>query len=113
MSDSPHELCELGETLLRQYNKAGSETASAITKGIVMSTGNSIFRSPLLWFAIGAAAGYYAYKNRKELAELLAKANDMGRDYVQQQRENLEDLLEEAREAEEAAGGETTETPSK
>jgi hypothetical protein len=113
MDDSTHEMCELGEALLRHYNKTESATASVITKGIVMSNGNSLFRSPLLWFAIGAAAGYYGYKHRKEFADLLAKANDMGRDFVQQQRENLEDLLEEAREAEEAAGGDTSETPSK
>jgi uncharacterized membrane protein len=69
-----------------------------------MSTGNSLFRSPLLWFVVGAAAGYYGYKHRKEFAAALAKAGDMGRDFVQQQRESLEDLLEEAREAEEAEG---------
>jgi uncharacterized membrane protein len=69
-----------------------------------MSTGNSLLRSPLVWFALGAAAGYYGYKHRKEFAAALTKAGDAGRDYVQQQRENLEDLLEEAREAEEAQG---------
>jgi uncharacterized membrane protein len=69
-----------------------------------MSTGNSLFRSPLVWFVVGAAAGYYGYKHRKEFAAALAKAGDMGRDFVQQQRESLEDLLEEAREAEEAEG---------
>jgi hypothetical protein len=78
-----------------------------------MSTGNSIFRSPLIWFAIGAAAGYYGYKHRKEFVAALSKAGDMGMDFVQQQRENLEDLMEEAREAEENPGADGAETASK
>jgi hypothetical protein len=69
-----------------------------------MSTVSSFFRSPLVWFVVGAAAGYYGHKHRKEFAAALAKAGDMGRDFVQEQRESLEDLLEEAREAEEAEG---------
>lgn len=68
-------------------------------------TTNSILRAPWLWFALGAAAGYYAYKHRKDIIALTSRATDMGRDFVQQGKENLEDLLEEAREAEETKPG--------
>jgi hypothetical protein len=68
-------------------------------------TTNSLLRSPWLWFTLGAAAGYYAYKHRKEIVALTSRATDMGRDYMQQGKESLEDLLEEAREAEEAGPG--------
>ncbi len=76
-----------------------------------MAGTNSIWRHPLLWFTIGAAAGYYSYKYRKEIAATVAKGADLGRDFVLQQRESLSDLLEEAQEAEEAAGG--SEAPSR
>jgi hypothetical protein len=110
MADATNETCELCETLTTEHHNV---EMSSITKGVLMSTGSSLFRSPLLWFAVGAAAGYYGYKHRKELAATLAKAGDVGRDFVQQQRENLEDLLEEARESEEAAGDESAESPAK
>ena len=51
--------------------------------------------------AAGAAAGYYGYKYRKEIAAALAKGTDMGKDMVLNARESLADLVEEAREAEE------------
>jgi ElaB/YqjD/DUF883 family membrane-anchored ribosome-binding protein len=105
VSDPKIEMCEVCEALL---NHQGIDISS-ITKGAIMSTGNSLFRSPWLWFAVGAAAGYYGYKHRKEFAGVLAKAGDMGKDFVQQGKENLEDLLEEARENEEAMGGEGSE----
>lgn len=73
-----------------------------LKKGAVMAGTTSILRHPLLWFAVGAAAGYYGYKYRKEIAAAVVKTTDMGRDFVLQQRESLADLLEEAREAEEA-----------
>jgi hypothetical protein len=98
MIEDAHEVSEACEMLLKHH----SAVQSPIIKGVSMSTGSSFFRSPLLWFVVGAAAGFYGYKHRKEFAAALAKAGDMGRDFAQQQRENLEDLLEEAREAEEA-----------
>jgi hypothetical protein len=104
MTASPtHEIGEVCEEFLGHHNIE----LSTITKGVIMSSGNTLFRSPLLWFLVGAAAGYYGYKHRKEFVAALAKAGDMGRDFVQQQRESLDDLLEEAQEAEEAAGSES------
>lgn len=64
---------------------------------------SSFIRHPLVMFALGAAVGAAAYKYRKEIAAAVVRGTDLGRDLAQQQRESLADLLEEAREAEEAA----------
>ena len=70
-----------------------------------MATGISRYLThPLVMFAAGAAVGYYGYKHRKEIAEAIARASDMSKDFMLQQKETLEDVMEETREAEEAAG---------
>lgn len=68
-----------------------------------MAGTTSFIRHPLVLFALGAAAGILAYKYRKEIMGAVSKAGDVGRDFVLQQKESLNDLLEEARE-EEAEG---------
>ncbi|GAB4293493.1 MAG: hypothetical protein Kow0096_09130 [Thiohalomonadaceae bacterium] len=94
MSEQMKEMCE---EMVSLHGKA----YDTLKKGAVMAGTTSILRHPLVWFALGAAAGYYGYKYRKEIAAAVAKGTDMGRDFVLQQRESLSDLLEEAREAEE------------
>lgn len=68
-----------------------------------MSIVRTFFRHPLVMLATGATAGYFVCKYRTELMAALAKGTDMSRDFLQQRKENLEDILEEAREAEEGA----------
>jgi hypothetical protein len=94
MNEQMKEMCE---EMVSLHAKA----YDTLKKGAVMAGTTSIIRHPLVWFALGAAAGYYGYKYRKEIAAAVAKGTDMGRDFVLQQRESLSDLLEEAREAEE------------
>jgi len=62
---------------------------------------SNLFRHPLVLLGIGAAVGFYAHKYRKEIVAYAGKYGDMGKDFVLQQKENLEDLAAEAREAEE------------
>lgn len=68
-----------------------------------MSIVRTFFRHPLVMLAAGATAGYFVCKYRTEIMATLSKGTDMGRDFLQQRKENLEDILEEAREAEEGA----------
>jgi hypothetical protein len=53
---------------------------------------------PLVMFGLGAAAGYLAYKYRKEIVDAAMRASEMGKDFVLTRKETLEDLMEEARE---------------
>jgi hypothetical protein len=94
MNEQMKEMCE-------EMASLHAKAYDTLKKGAVMAGTTSILRHPLVWFALGAAAGYYGYKYRKEIAAAVAKGTDMGRDLVLQQRESLSDLLEEAREAEE------------
>jgi hypothetical protein len=57
-----------------------------------------LFTHPLVMFALGAAAGYCAYKYRKEIVDAAMRASEMGKDYMMNTRETLEDLMEEAKE---------------
>lgn len=91
----------------------GAAMNSHVMKGAaVMSVGyvagrsllGRLFASPLVVFAAGVAVGYYGYKYRKEIAAAVAKGSDLGKDWVLNAKENLADLVEETREAEEAVG---------
>jgi hypothetical protein len=60
-----------------------------------------VLSHPLIVFGLGVAAGYAIHKYRKEIIESATRASELGKDFVLQQRENLEDLVAEARETEE------------
>jgi hypothetical protein len=54
-------------------------------------------KHPVVVFGLGIATGYLIHKYRKEI---IGTANDLaekGKDFVLQQRENLEDLVAESR----------------
>jgi hypothetical protein len=55
-------------------------------------------KHPLLVFTAGIAVGYFAHKYRKEIIEGATRATEKGKDFVLQQRENLEDLVAECKE---------------
>ncbi|WP_254432319.1 hypothetical protein [Magnetospirillum sp. SS-4] len=62
--------------------------------------------NPVVMLGAGIAVGYYGYKYRKEIVAAVARASDMGKDMVLNAKENLADLVEENREAEEGKGKE-------
>ena len=62
----------------------------------------SFLRTPLLVFAAGVTTGYLLHKYRREIIQAVTKAADMGRDFVLQQKESLDDLVAEAQEGNEA-----------
>jgi len=61
------------------------------------------FTHPLVMFTLGAAAGYFAYKYRKEIVDAAMHASEKGKDYVLNRKETLEDLVEEAKDRAEGA----------
>jgi len=65
----------------------------------------SIFGNPIVAFGAGVAVGFLGYKYRKEIVATVAKTSDMGRDFMLNQKENLADIIEEAKEDEESANG--------
>jgi hypothetical protein len=83
--------------------------ATGIVSGLavtaITATGRKLIgtlaKSPLLMFSAGLAAGYFAHKHRQEILDTVNDAAERGKTFVLQQREQLEDLLAESREAEE------------
>jgi hypothetical protein len=61
-----------------------------------------VLRHPLVWFGLGVAAGYAIHKYRKEIIESANRAAEKGKDFVLQQRENLEDIVAEGQDPENA-----------
>jgi hypothetical protein len=69
----------------------------AAGRGLV---GFSLLRNPLVLVAGGLVAGYLIHKYEKEIVAAISKATGIGKDFVLQQKENLEDLVAEAQEKE-------------
>ena len=55
-------------------------------------------KHPLVVFGLGVVAGYYAHKYRKEIILSATSVTEKGKDFVLQQKENLEDLVAECKE---------------
>ena len=76
-------------------------TGYAATRALV---GQGLLRNPLLLLAGGIAGGiavgYLLHKHEKEVVLAISKTIGMGKDFVMQQRENLDDLIAEAQEGE-------------
>jgi len=86
------------------------EVSTTLIKGAVMSagaqTGKSIMsimskvtKHPLLLVGIGIGIGYYAHKHRKDIVSSVSSVTDKGKDFVLQQKENLEDIVAESKES--------------
>ena len=59
---------------------------------------SNVAKHPVLVFGLGLAAGYLVYKYRKEIISSATSVVDAGKDFVLQQKENLEDLVAETKE---------------
>ena len=70
-------------------------TATVSTGSKLMS---KIVKHPALVFGLGVVAGYFVYKYRKEIIYNTTKTIDAGKDFILQQKENLEDIVAEAKE---------------
>jgi len=83
------------------------EVSTTLMKGAVMSAGaqtgktimSKITNHPLLLVGIGMVAGYYVHKYRKDIISSVSSVGDKGKDFVLQQKENLEDIVAESKES--------------
>ena len=88
------------------HTKAASSVAKKVVKGSIVSstvhTGSrlmgNVAKHPVLVFGLGLVAGYLVYKYRKEIVSSTTRAVDAGKDFVLQQKENLEDIVAESKE---------------
>lgn len=74
----------------------GSMASASVQSGGKLMT--KLAKHPLLVFGLGVAAGYVVYKYRKEIISGVGKATDASKDFVLQQKENLEDIVAESKE---------------
>lgn len=79
----------------KEIVKGSIVTATVHTGGKLMK---NIAKHPAVVFGLGAVTGFLVYKYRKEIIASTTKVVDAGKDFVLQQRENLEDIVAETKE---------------
>lgn len=84
-----------GQSMTKQVMAGTLATATVSTGSKLMS---KVVKHPALVFGLGMVAGYFVYKYRKEIIANATKTYDAGKDFVLNQKENLEDLVAEAKE---------------
>ncbi len=106
MSESMGSMHE-GMSKMMQGMKTGHSGAKEIAKGAVISTtahtgskalGRGVTRHPLLLIGVGMVAGYLLHKYRKEIIRSVDNTVNKSKDFVQNQKESLDDIVAEARE---------------
>jgi hypothetical protein len=88
------------------HGMPANSVAKEVIKGSIVSTTvhtgsklmSNVAKHPVLVFGLGMVAGYLVYKYRKEIISNTTKAVDAGKDFVLQQKENLEDIVAESKE---------------
>ena len=65
---------------------------------------STLSKHPLILFGAGVAVGYLVHKYRKEIIDAANRAGEKSKDFVLQQRENLEDIISGQKEAADDAG---------
>lgn len=78
---------------------ATGAAAAAGSHSLKVVTGR-ILNHPLIMFGLGLTLGYAIHKYRKEIIGSANRVAERGKDFVLQQRENLEDLIAEGPDSE-------------
>ena len=84
-----------GQGMVKQV-MAGSVATVTVKSGEKLMS--KLVKHPVLVFGLGMVAGYTVYKYRKEIILSVNKATDASKDFVLQQKENLEDIVAETQE---------------
>lgn len=91
-----------GKTAQQGMNSMSKEIVKGSMASATVQGGSKLLgkaaKHPLLVFGLGVAAGYVIYKYRKEIISGTTKVVDAGKDFVLQQKENLEDIVAETKE---------------
>ncbi len=82
-------------TSFHNLAKGAVATGAAVTAGSQASRSfiSRVLRHPVFVFGLGVAVGYTVHKYRKEIIASANRAAETSKDFVLQQRENLEDLV--------------------
>ncbi len=95
MAHAAHGHHHAAQSLGKQVAVGSMATATVKTGGKLVS---KIVKHPVLVFGLGMVAGYFVYKYRKDIISSTNKAVDASKDFVLNQKENLEDLVAESKE---------------
>jgi hypothetical protein len=83
-----------GASMSKQVVAGTLATATVSTGGKLL---HKVAKHPALVFGLGVVAGYFVYKYRKEIISNASKTIDASKDFILQQKENLEDIVAEAK----------------
>lgn len=90
-----HNIKSSNPSMSKQVMAGTLATVTVNTGGKLMS---KVTKHPALVFGLGMIAGYFVYKYRKDIIANASKTIDAGKDFILHQKENLEDLVAEAKE---------------
>lgn len=90
-----HNVKSSDSSMSKQVMAGTLATVTVNTGGKLMS---KVTKHPALVFGLGMIAGYFVYKYRKDIIANASKTIDAGKDFILHQKENLEDLVAEAKE---------------
>jgi hypothetical protein len=85
-----------GDSLPKEVLKGSIASAIVYSGSKVMSIA---VKNPVVVFGLGLVSGFLIHKYRKDIIASTTKVVDAGKDFVLQQKENLEDLVAETKES--------------
>jgi len=100
MKQMPHMMSTAGHMMTKPMATGAMMAGAGFAAGRGL-LGKAVLHNPLALLALGAAggvaAGFLLFKYQKEIVEGLSKATGMGKDFALHQKENLNDLMAEAK----------------
>jgi len=84
-----------GDSMSKEIFKGSIASAVVYSGSKVMSIA---VKNPVVVFGLGLITGFLIHKYRKDIIASTTKVVDAGKDFVLQQKENLEDLVAETKE---------------